>query len=296
MSNLLSRVAGAPITWGVDGSPGWGHQMHRDRVMEEMVDVGLSATELGPDGYLPLDPDELADYLVGYDLKIVGAFVPAVLYRPERIEAVLEYVDRASNQLARTGSEVMVLGPSSHLDGYDTSIEMDDEDWNTFLGNLKRLRDIAGNNGLVTALHPHWGMAIERQHHVERLLESCDIDLCVDTGHLFVGGADPATITEMAKGRVRHVHLKDVDDTLAAKVRSGRVGFKQAVIDGMFKPLGQGDVDITGVIRRLERSGFNGWYVLEQDASLAEEPEEGTGPKADAIQSLEYLKKIAAEL
>ena len=296
MSNLLSRVAGAPITWGVDGSPGWGHQMHRDRVMEEMVDVGLSATELGPDGYLPLDPDELADYLVGYDLKIVGAFVPAVLYRPERIEAVLEYVDRASNQLARTGSEVMVLGPSSHLDGYDTSIEMDDEDWNTFLGNLKRLRDIAGNNGLVTALHPHWGMAIERQHHVERLLESCDIDLCVDTGHLFVGGADPATITEMAKGRVRHVHLKDVDDTLAGKVRSGRVGFKQAVIDGMFKPLGQGDVDITGVIRRLERSGFNGWYVLEQDASLAEEPEEGTGPKADAIQSLEYLKKIAAEL
>jgi inosose dehydratase len=296
MSNLLSRVAGAPITWGVDGSPGWGHQMHRDRVMEEMVDVGLSATELGPDGYLPLDPDELADYLVGYDLKIVGAFVPAVLYRPERIEAVLEYVDRASNQLARTGSEVMVLGPSSHLDGYDTSIEMDDEDWNTFLGNLKRLRDIAGNNGLVTALHPHWGMAIERQHHVERLLESCDIDLCVDTGHLFVGGADPATITEMAKGRVRHVHLKDVDDTLAAKVRSGEVGFKQAVIDGMFKPLGQGDVDIAGVIRRLERSGFNGWYVLEQDASLAEEPEEGTGPKADAIQSLEYLKKIAAEL
>lgn len=296
MSNLLTRVAGAPITWGVDGSPGWGHLMHRDRVMEEMVDVGLSATELGPDGYLPLDPDELADYLGGYNLKIVGGFVPAVLYRPDRIEAVLEYVDRASNQLGRTGSEVMVLGPSSHLDGYDTSIEMDDEDWTAFLGNLKRLRDIAGNNGLVTALHPHWGMAIERQHHVERLLESCDVDLCVDTGHIFVGGADPAEITETAKGRVRHVHLKDADDALAGKVRSGELGFKQAVIDGMFKPLGQGDVDIAGVIRRLEASGFDGWYVLEQDASLAAEPDAGAGPKADAIQSVEYLKKIAAEL
>lgn len=296
MSNLLTRVAGAPITWGVDGSPGWGHLMERDRVMSEMVDVGLSATELGPDGYLPLDPAELSDYLDSYELKIVGGFVPAVLYRPDRIESVLEYVDRASNQLARAGSEVMVLGPSSHLDGYDTSIQMDDEDWNTFLANLKRLRDIAGSNGLLTALHPHWGMAIERQQHVERLLESCDVDLCVDTGHLYLAGADPAAITEMAKGRVAHVHLKDVDDALAAKVRAGELGFKQAVIDGMFKPLGDGDVDIAGVIRRLEASGFDGWYVLEQDASLRAEPVEGEGPKADALISFEYLKKVAADL
>lgn len=296
MSNLLNRVAGAPITWGVDGSPGWGHLMHRDRVMSEMVDVGLSATELGPDGYLPRDPVELAEYLDQYHLHVVGAFVPAVLYRPDLIDAVLEYVDRASRQLASVGSQVMVLGPSSHLEGYDTSIDMTDEDWNTFLANLKQLRDIVGGNGLVTALHPHWGMAIEKQRHVERLLESCDVDLCLDTGHLFVAGADPVAVTEMAKGRVKHVHLKDVDDRLAGQVRSGELGFKQAVIDGMFKPLGHGDVDIAGVIRRLEASGFDGWYVLEQDASLAAEPEGGAGPKADALLSVQHLREIAADL
>ncbi len=296
MSNLLSRVAGAPITWGVDGSPGWGHLMHRDRVMEEMVDVGLAATELGPDGYLPTDAEELAEYLGQYGLHIVGAFVPAVLYRPDLIGTVLDYVDRASRQLASVGSKVMVLGPSSHLDGYDTSIDMTDDDWNVFLANLKRLRDIAGDNGLVTALHPHWGMAIEKQRHVERLLESCDVDLCLDTGHLFVAGADPVAVAEMAGGRVKHVHLKDVDDRLAGRVRTGEVAFKQAVIDGMFKPLGHGDVDISGVIRRLEASGFDGWYVLEQDASLADEPADGAGPKADALLSFEHLREIAAEL
>lgn len=296
MSNLLSRVAGAPITWGVDGSPGWGHLMHRDRVMAEMVDVGLTATELGPDGYLPTDPEELAAYLGQYDLHVVGAFVPAVLYRPDLIDSVLEYVDRASKQLASVGSKVMVLGPSSHLAGYDTSIDMNEGEWTTFLANLERLRAIAGDNGLLTALHPHWGMAIEKQRHVERLLESCDVDLCLDTGHLFVAGADPVTIAEMAKGRVKHVHLKDVDDGLAGRVRAGELGFKQAVIDGMFKPLGHGDVDISGVIRRLEASGFDGWYVLEQDASLASEPAEGAGPKADALLSFEHLREVAAEL
>ena len=117
MSSFLERIAGAPITWGVDGSPGWGHLMQRDRVLSEMVGVGLSATELGPDGYLPTDPDELQDYLGDYDLAIVGGFVPALLYRPDAIEAELAYVDRASHQLAVSGSHVLVLGPSSDLNG-----------------------------------------------------------------------------------------------------------------------------------------------------------------------------------
>lgn len=296
MSDLLSRIAGAPITWGVDPAPGWGHFMDRDRVMSEMVEVGLSATELGPDGYLPRDPDELRDYLDRYGLHIVGGFVPAVLYRPDRIETELAYVGRASRQLARAGSKVMVLGPASHLEGYDTSIDMDDADWSTFLGNLKRLQDLVHENGVTTALHPHWGMAIERPQHVERLLESSDVDLCLDTGHLFIGGADPVEVAKLAAGRVIHVHLKDCDAGFAERVRMGDTGLKKAVIDGMFRPLGHGDVDIAGVIRHLEAAGFNGWYVLEQDASLATEPAPGTGPTVDADLSVRFLETVAAEL
>lgn len=296
MSEFLDRIAGAPITWGVDGSPGWGYLMDRDRVMAEMTDIGLSATELGPDGYLPLDPDELADYLDGYELGIVGGFVPALLYRPDRVEGELEYVTRASTQLARTGSEVLVLGPSSHYDGYDTSIDMTDEQWAVFLENLRRLNDIVADQGLITALHPHWGMAIETGDHVERLLESCDVGLCLDTGHLYLAGTDPTEIAKLASARVHHVHLKDVDPVYAEKVRSGEVPFRQAVIEGAFTPLGEGDVDIAGVIRTLEAAGYDGWYVLEQDVSLTEDPEPGEGPKADAVASVEYLKQLATTL
>ena len=51
-----------------------------------------------------------------------------------------------------------------------------------------------------------------------------------------------------------------------------------------------GDVDIAGFVAELERSGYDGWYVLEQDLVLDEEPEEGEGPIADARTSLEYLR------
>ncbi len=48
MRDLTSRLAGAPITWGVDASPGWDHLMGWDRAMSEMVNADLRRPSLGP--------------------------------------------------------------------------------------------------------------------------------------------------------------------------------------------------------------------------------------------------------
>ncbi|MGB9359402.1 MAG: TIM barrel protein [Acidimicrobiia bacterium] len=290
MSDVMSRVAGAPITWGVDGSPGWGHLMDVERVLTEMHEVGLQATELGPDGYLPRDPQELSALLDRHGLALIGGFVPAVLYRDDMADEQLAYVKRAAQTLAGCGSEVLVLGPTTHHPGYDTTMDMTDDEWLIFIKNLQRVTDIAATEGLVTALHQHWGTAIERPHHMDRLIADSTVDFCLDTGHLFLGGCDPLAVAKAAEGRVSHVHLKDVDGKMAAQVRSGELPFRQSVIDGIFKPLGEGDVDIAGFVAELERTGYDGWYVLEQDLVLDEEPEEGEGPIADARTSLDYLR------
>jgi inosose dehydratase len=266
--------------------------MDRDRVMREMVESGLSATELGPDGYLPTDPTELREFLQRYELSIVGGFVPALLYRPDRIDEQLAYVTRAARQLASSGSKVLVLGPSSANPGYDTPVDMSDEEWSTFLGNLRRLESIVTDAGLQTALHPHWGLAIATGPDIDRLLDSSGVGLCLDTGHAYLGGADPVEIAKVAHDRVIHVHLKDVDAAGAERVRSGEVPFRQAVIDGLFVPLGRGGVDIAGVIGALEDGGYRGWYVLEQDVSLKADPPPGSGPKADAVDSVAYLREL----
>jgi inosose dehydratase len=292
--SLLDRVAGAPITWGVDGSPGWGHLMDADRVLDEMRRLGLKATELGPDGYLPTDVAELKAFLDRHRLGLVGGFIPAVLYRSELAADQIAYVDRASAQLAGTGARCVVLGPASHHAGYDRSIELDEDEWGVFFDNLDRVNDIAESHGLVPALHPHWGMAVERQHHVERILESTRIPLCIDTGHLALAGADPVEVAAMAPDRVAHVHLKDIDPALAARVRSGEVAFRQGVIDGLFRPLGAGIVDIGAFVDTLESAGYQGWYVLEQDAVLDADPAPGAGPIEDARVSMAVLQALAA--
>src|SRR5947208_2561113 len=87
------RVAGAPITWGVCEVPGWGHQLEPRRVLAEMSGLGLRATELGPEGFLPNDPSRLRDFLAVYGLDLVGGFLPVVLHASEGLEDRVEHVD-----------------------------------------------------------------------------------------------------------------------------------------------------------------------------------------------------------
>lgn len=294
MSDLLRRIAGGPITWGVTGSPETSYQMDRDRVMREMAQAGLSATELGPDGFLPADPALLREYVSQRGLRIAGGFVPAVLHRQERFDADAPYFERASRQLAAVDGGVMVVGPDTHLAGLDMSIELDEPEWQTLLQNLARLAELAASHGLRTALHPHWGMSIERAAQVDRVMEASDVELCLDTGHLFLGGADPVEIARRAPQRVAHVHLKDVRADLASRLQAGTLTFDQAVRQGLFVPLGQGAVDIAGVIEVLEGSGFEGWYVLEQDTALEAEPAAGEGPFVDARLGVDYLAALVS--
>jgi inosose dehydratase len=139
-------------------------------------------------------------------------------------------------------------------------------------------------------------MVVVRQDHVERVLDKSRVDLCIDTGHLALAGADAVDIAKAAVGRVAHVHLKDLDEGLARQVRLSELTFHQAVIDGLFVPLGAGNVDIRGFIEMLESQRYQGWYVIEQDTVLAAEPEPGKGPIVAAAQSFAYLEGVAGGL
>ncbi|GIG62518.1 inosose dehydratase [Longispora fulva] len=285
------RIAGAPISWGVCEVPGWGHQISADRVLAEMRDSGLTATEFGPDGFLAADPAARVTQLDGYGLGAVGGFVPVVLHDPGHdpvpgVEALLD-------GFLATGAGVLVFAAATGTDGYDTRPDLDEHGWKTLLANLDRLAALAVRHGLTATLHPHVGTMVERSDEVRRVLAGSAIPLCLDTGHLLIGGTDPAALAAEFPHRVAHVHLKDVDAAWADRVRSGEVAYTAAVAAGMYRPLGQGDVDIAGIVVALTDAGYDGWYVLEQDAVLAAEPAPGRGPVSDVLASLAYLRTVS---
>ncbi len=90
-----------------------------------------------------------------------------------------------------------------------------------------------------------------------------------------------------------HTHFKDVDASMAREVQDGRRSYTDAVRDGMYRPLGSGDVDFGSIVDSLRGRDYDGWYVLEQDTILTEEPR-GEGPLADVRTSVSYLSGLLA--
>ena len=282
---MINKIAGAPISWGVSEVPGWGHQVRRERVLAEMRDLGLVATEAGPDGFLPDDPGELRELLAAYGMTLASGFTPLVLHGEWR--ARLEAVAR---RFQAGGAEVIVLAASTGTDDYDARPELSDSDWARVLRALDEAGEVADRYGLTVALHPHYGTMVETPEEIERVLDGCDVPVCLDTGHIALGGGDPVAVAKRWPERISHLHLKDVDAKLAAQVVDGRLAFSDAVRGGVFLPLGHGDIDLHSVLAAVQSAGYDGWYVFEQDAQLAYEPEAEDGPKADVARSLAFLE------
>lgn len=287
------KIAGAPISWGVCEVPGWGYQLSSDRVLTEMHQAGMTATELGPEGFLPTDTGTLVRLLDRYGLSCVGGFVPVVLHKADLDPA--DDLAGPLDSLVAAGAGVVVLAAATGLDGYDERPVLDETQWHTLLSNLDRLADIVASRGLTAVLHPHVGTMIENRAEVDRVLAGSRIPLCLDTGHLLIGGTDPLALAREVPERIKHAHLKDVNGALAAKVQSGELTYTQAVAAGMYVPLGAGDVDIAGIVKALEDNGFAGWYVMEQDNILDREPD-GDGPLADVLTSVAFLRSAASSV
>ena len=134
---------------------------------------------------------------------------------------------------------------------------------------------------------------IEKGNEVQQVLDGSWISLCLDTGHLLIGGTNPAELARQAPERIAHLHLKDVDSSVAAKVQAGRLTYSEAVAQGMYRPLGTGDIDVPAIIEHLRGRGYDGWYTLEQDTILIEEPTD-QGPVEDVATSADYLRSVLA--
>ena len=285
------RVAAAPISWGVCEVPGWGRVLDTATVLGEMAELGVQATELGPPGYLPRDPAELREVLGAYNLTLVGGFLAVVLHTDQ--QKALTEAEESAALFAACGGDVLVLAAATGLDGYDERSALSDAEWATLIETAGKIRDIAAAHGLRTVLHPHVGTHVEQQAEVERFLADSDLDLCLDTGHLMIGGTDPVELAKRFPERVGHIHLKDVREDLAAEVRAGTLGYTDAVGRGMYVPLGEGDVDVASMVRSVQQAGYEGWYVLEQDTALgADSPDDV--PRRDTERSLAHLAKITA--
>ena len=111
------KIAGAPISWGVCEVPNWGYQMTPERVLTEMKQIGLTATEFGPQGWLPIEAEARATEVKKYGLKPVGAFFLSVMHDPDFDP--IPMVNKELDAFEAAEGDYLILATDSGRDGYD---------------------------------------------------------------------------------------------------------------------------------------------------------------------------------
>ena len=289
---FLDRVASAPISWGICEVPGWGAMLPTKRVLAEMSGLGLPATELGAPGFLPTDPAEIKEELAEFNMTLMGGFTPLVLHNASERDATIAEATRVAKLFQAAGATKFVTAVVQDANWSEPE-KLSVDQHKHLIEMFGVVDEICEAHGLDQVLHSHVQTLVETKDDVNRVLDECDVHWCLDTGHLAIGGVDPVEFAKEAFDRVGHVHLKDVNMSLVPQVLSREITLMAATQAGLFTPLGQGDVDIAGVISALESRGYDGWYVIEQDTALTDGlPADGEGPIGMVKTSLAFLNTV----
>jgi inosose dehydratase len=288
------RVANAPVSFGVYGRIADDGSGLPDRMLDAMAAAGYAGSELGPPGFLGT-PADTAERLRSRGLEAAGAYAPVHFAASEatvaddlaRIqESCRELVACGGGRLilADEGSETLIANPA-----HARSLALDDAGWRLLARRARRALELAGGYGLPVSFHPHIATYVEAPWEIERLLETTEVRLTLDTGHLLLAGGDPVAALRAWGERIDHVHLKDVRVAVLRDAIERHLTNIESWWGDVCVPFGEGDVDLAGVLDELAVSGYDGWIVIEQDRDPLAAPAELAAAAAEQRANLEWL-------
>jgi inosose dehydratase len=297
----MIKIANAPCSWGVLEFDLEGEAAGYVQVLDEIAETRYRGTELGDWGFMPTDPVELRKQVHARGLTLLGAFVPVMLKDPTTHADGVSAAVRTARLLAEAEGETpfIVLAddngkiPARTLNAGRIHPEhgLSEAEWAVFAEGAQRVaRAVKQETGLRTVFHHHCAGYVETPSEIDTLLGLTDpslLGLCIDTGHYRFGGGDPLALLRQHRERIWHVHFKDCHPEAAAKSRTEGWDYFTSVRNGIFCELGKGEVDFPAIKAELEKTGYDGWIVVEQDVLP------GMGkPKESALRNREYLESI----
>lgn len=294
-------IASAPVSWGITESVEFPPNFPYTRVLDEIRQAGYAGTELGPYGFLPAHAATLREELERRDLVLCSAFVAMPLGDESARKSGLAHVERTARLISQVGCRLLILSDEvsevrSRVAGRPAEanrLSWSGNEWDAAEKTIREAINLCRNFGLEAAFHHHVGTHVETPEEVASLFSlfsSEDLGLCLDTGHCVYGGGNPKVLLEQYAGRVRCVHLKDIDAARLRDARQKDLDFYTAVRHGVFAPLGQGTIDFPTVLAALDEYKFKGWAVVEQDVLAGGEG--ASTPLANAIAGHKFLQAL----
>ena len=289
------RIGVNPIVWSNDDFHDLGGDIPLERCLSEARDAGYAGIELGHK--FPRDPERLRPLLDERGLELVSGWHSTYLLERPLAEERVRFGEHA-DFLRAMGCSVAIVAECSRCTYTDPDAELrfpsavgplDEEAWSCLAAGLDELSDLARARGLRAAYHPHVGTVVQSRDEIYALMERTrSLELLADSGHLALAGADPVSVLRDHRDRVVHVHLKDVREDVARRVRGGDYSFSKAVREGVFTVPGDGGIDYRPVFELLAESAYTGWLVVEAEQDPTKAP-----PRRYAGTARDYLRRVA---
>ena len=105
---MTIKIGNAPCSWGVEfaadpRNPPW------EQTLKECAEAGYAGIELGPVGYMPENPEVLAEALHRHGLELIGGVVFRPFHDPQKWDDVLDGTHRTCRALQSHGARHLVL-------------------------------------------------------------------------------------------------------------------------------------------------------------------------------------------
>lgn len=276
----VAGIGSAPVSYGVFGGADTSRLAVRPtELLEAMVVAGYSGSELGPPGFFGT-PEQTAAAFADHGLAVVGAYVPLHLSQTDEVMAAdLEAMRRTLEELAACrapgalailadeGDDELTRHPFRPIG--DRGSGMSPQQWDVAANRITSAAEVARSFGIETSFHPHFGTYVEQSWEIDELMERTDVPLCLDTGHVHVGGSDPVALLRRWRDRINHVHVKDLRESVLINARERGDEDLEAWWEDLCIPLGQGDVWLEAFLAELTAADYTGWLIVEQDRGPA---------------------------
>ncbi|WP_460963013.1 sugar phosphate isomerase/epimerase family protein [Parasphingorhabdus pacifica] len=291
------RVGSAPDSWGV-WFPDDSKQTPWHRFLDEVAEAGYEWIELGPYGYLPTDPEQLRDELGKRDLTLSAGTCFTGFHKGDVWKETWEHVRQVADLTSALGAKHIVVIPDMWRDPA-TGEQLEDRllgenSWSSLASGTDRLaKALYEEYGVRLQFHPHADSHVDTQEHVERFLELTDpelVTLCLDTGHISYCGGDNLALIEKYPNRIGYLHLKQVEPSILADVRSEDLPFGPAVQRGVMCEPPNGVPELAPIIKATENLDADLFAIVEQDLY----PVDFNVPLPIARRTRNYLTRCGA--
>ena len=240
------------FTWEMLGSAWTGSPDDLVRAISDAGYAGIEITDTMIGGYagrvadFARRLDEAGLALVAFAVASDSGFTEpgAIAADLEAARRWIDFVGHFPGALVSMGSAT-VMSEGARGDKFAVAAEV-----------YNRTTEIGRAAGVEVAVHPS-------SHHDTLLFDRADYDRIFallepqvgwvpDTGHILRGGQEIGDTLATHRGRIRYVHLKDVQ------------------AEGAWAMLGTGVCDVAAVIASVRQAPhFNGWIVVEEESDAA---------------------------